>query len=405
MRKIIRVLSVLLVIIILGACSSNQENKISNNWEEIVNKAKNQSITFYGWGGDPKVNQYVDTIASKLKAQYNITIKRVDMMPPDYLDIISTEKEANKDSAIDVVWINGNNFKLAKDKDLLMKDVTTYLPNMKFVDENSKMISIDFGTSTDRIEAPFGSTQFILIKNNSRAKNVVDTKTLLEYVKNNKNRFTYPDVSNDFTGSAFVRNVIVDIIGEDKYYSITKDKTKEEVYDIIKPALNYLNEIKTYLWREGKTYPQSSTILDNMYADAEVDFTMSYSPFHAASFVKNKEFNKDTSTIILGNKSIGNTHFLSIASNSAHKEASLVFINEVLSIENQLLKYDPYGWGDFPVFDINKLDDSQTKQFNSYQIPSSVLGYEYYQNKSVSELDASITIIIDELWKEHVLNK
>ncbi len=390
----------------LSACSGNNNSEVEKNWNEIVEKAKGQTMTFYGWGGNPETNKFIDGyIAPILKEKYDIKVKRVNMLPPEYLDIIQTEKDANAKGSVDVVWINGNNFFVAKEQGLLMNDIDASLPNFKkYIDTNDDSLMYDFQVPIDGQSIPFGRAQFIMMTN-EKGKNVSDTKTLLEYAKNNKGRFTYPDPTVDFTGNAFIKNTIIDVIGEKKYNSINKDISKEEILEIIKPAFDYLNELEQYTWRSGKTYPQNVTLLDNMYADGEVDFVMSYSPFHAASRVNSKEWSSNTKTFILGEKSLGNTHYLSVATNSQNKEASLVFINEVLSVAAQLNKYDPNGWGDFPVFSIDKLSAEEKTAFEAVEIPDSVLGYEAFEGNSSGELHASIDPIIAELWKANVLEK
>lgn len=401
-------LSVLILtsIFAFSGCSNNSDQEVAKNWNDVVAKAKNKTITFYGWGGNPETNKFIDGyIAPILEDKYDIKVKRVNMLPPEYLDIIKTEKDANSKGSIDVVWINGNNFFVAKEQGLLMKDIDTKLPNYeKYIDTKDSSLMNDFQVPIDGQSIPFGRAQFIMMSN-EKAKDVKDTKTLLEYAKNNKGRFTYPDPTVDFTGNAFIKNTIIDVIGEEKYNSINKNMSKDEILEIIKPAFDYLNQLEQYTWRSGKTYPQNITLLDNMYADGEVDFAMSYSPFHAASRVKSKEWASDTKTFILGEKSLGNTHYLSIATNSANKEASLVFINEVISVAAQLNKYNPNGWGDFPVFSINKLSDEDKSAFKAVEMPSSVLGYESFDGNSTGELHASIDPIIAELWKTNVLEK
>lgn len=399
MKKIMTLF--MMMTLLLVGCSSKNEEVLSKNWNDIVEQAKGTTVNFYGWGGDPEVNKYIDGyLAPILKKEYDVKINRVGMLPNEYLDIIETELQANKKSSIDVVWINGDNFLIAKDKQLLMSDIPSYLPNYeKNIDKNNKMLQSDFNIPTDGYEVPFGSAYFTLIKDKQASK-VTNTSSLLEFVKQHPSRFTYPEPTLDFVGSAFVRNVILDIIGEKEYYSINDKMSDEEIYHKIKPAFDYLNELKPYLWREGKTYPQSSTILDNMYSAKEVDLTMTFSPFHAAKAIENKEFDQSSQSFILGNKTIGNTHYLSIPTNANNKAGALVLINEVLSIDAQLEKYDPLKWGDFPVVSLDKIEDKlkQTK------LPSSVLSYDFYINNNVSELDAKVTSTINKLWQAHVLN-
>ena len=40
--------------------------------------------------------------------------------------------------------------------------------------------------------------------------------------------------------------------------------------------MEYLRNLNPYLWNEGKTFPDSSTTLENMFADGEVLLYMTY---------------------------------------------------------------------------------------------------------------------------------
>ena len=86
---------------------------------------------------------------------------------------------------------------------------------------------------------------------------------LLAYAKANPGRVTYP-APPDFTGSAFVRQVVA-AKGEDA-------------------AFAYLQELEPHLYREGRSYPKSAAELDDLFANGQVDFAMSYE----AGFVRNE---------------------------------------------------------------------------------------------------------------------
>ena len=52
----------------------------SADFEQITEQARGTKVTFYGWGGDDKRNEWLDTVvASSLKENYDITLERVPM--------------------------------------------------------------------------------------------------------------------------------------------------------------------------------------------------------------------------------------------------------------------------------------------------------------------------------------
>lgn len=399
MKKIL----LLFLFIVLVGCTSDSQTEVNTDWDALVEKANGTTMTFYGWGGDPEVNRIIDGIViPNLKEKYNIDVKRIPMLPTDFIDIMNTEKAVGKSSSVDVVWLNGYNFKLAKELDLLMEDIPAYIPNTALLDLKSDSLMYDFNVPVDGRAIPIGKAQFVMLKNSSIVGEINSLDDLEKYVKENPQRFTYTDARVDFVGSAFVRNVVINTIGLEEFNKLNSSMTEVEVYSIIKPALDYLNDIEPYLWNEGSTYPQTIGILNNMYADKEVDFTMCYNPFCAYSPVSTGRFTEDTRTFVLGDYSIGNNHSLSIAANSTNKAASIIFINEILSVEVQAAKYNPSGWGDFPILDFDKLNDEEKELFTNIEISEHLLSFEKLNDLRVEEIDSDVTLMIDNLWVKYV---
>ena len=102
---------------------------------------------------------------------------------------------------------------------------------------------------------------------------------LKAFVQKYPGKVTYPALP-DFTGSAFVRNIIYEICGYEQF--LTMEADKETVKEAIEPAMEYLRELNPYLWNQGKTFPDSSTTLDNMFADGEVVLYMTYGAYDTA---------------------------------------------------------------------------------------------------------------------------
>ena len=50
------------------------------SFDEMVDAAKGTTVTFYGWGGDDSLNDWLDNYyAPRLKEKYDITLERVPM--------------------------------------------------------------------------------------------------------------------------------------------------------------------------------------------------------------------------------------------------------------------------------------------------------------------------------------
>jgi len=401
-----KVIITILVTLWLSGCApmTNQNIDLDDmTWEQIVEQASGTKVTFYGWGGDENINRWLDvTVAQQLKEKYNITLERVPMLPNQYLPKLLSEKQLNAPGTIDIVWINGENFFNAKDQELLHGPFTHRLPNFNtYIDATSPDVMFDFGHPVEGYSAPYGKAQMVFIGNETimgtMPKNHLELKALAQA---HPGKITYPDLS-DFTGNAFIRNIIYDIVGYEVFIGLEADK--EKVRTIIQPALDYLVALKPYLWRQGTTYPSTIALLDNMFADGEVIMTMNYTPFHIAKKIAEGTFPATSKSFLFEKGTIGNTHFLAPLFNSPNITGAMVVINHILSPEVQVTKYDPLVWGDLPVTDPNRLTPAQRQLFDNVQLGEGVIPQDVLLQHRVPEMRAELVPIIESLWREVIL--
>ncbi|WP_151410542.1 ABC transporter substrate-binding protein [Anaerococcus sp. Marseille-P9784] len=395
--------------------AKNEENKeeksdetssddLSNlSFEEIAEKAKGSSVNFYGWGGDDKRNQWIDTYAiPKVKEQYDVTVNRVPMDIDEINNLMLAEKDST-DGNIDVVWINGENFANAKENGMLYGPFTKQLPNYNdYVDENSSSVNSDFGEPVENMEAPYGGAQFVFIYDSSK----IDTppknaQELLELAKANPGKITYASLP-DFTGSAFIRNIISDIQGYEDF--MDKNLTKDQLKEMLKPTIDYLNELKAYLWNEGKSYPPDNPTLANMFADGEVIMAMSYNPNNASIGYADGLYDENVRTFVFDKGNIANTHFLAISKGAKNKAGAMVLINFILSPEAQISKAYPETLGDLPIISYDKLNDEQKKMYDEIPTGELTLSNKILDEHKIPEMPAQIVPLIEEIWEEEVLN-
>jgi putative spermidine/putrescine transport system substrate-binding protein len=397
---------VLLVTLLLSGCAPKNNHDIvleDMSWEEIVALASGTKVSFYGWGGDENINRWLDvTVAKELKDRYNITLERVPMLPNQYLPKLLSEKQLNAAGTIDIVWINGENFFNAKNQELIHGPFTHILPNFQtYIDADSPDVKYDFGHPVEGYSAPYGKAQMVFIGNESitdtMPKNHLELKALAQA---HPGKITYPDLS-DFTGSAFIRNIIYDIVGYEAFIGLEADE--EKVRMVIQPALDYLVELKPYLWREGETYPSTIALLDNMFADGEVMMTMNYTPFHIAKKIAEGSFPATSKSFLFEKGTIGNTHFLAVPFNCPNKAGAMVVINHILSPEVQVTKYDPTVWGDLPVTDPTRLSPAQRQLFETIQLGEGVIPQDVLLQNRVPEMRAELVPIIESLWRKAIL--
>ncbi len=419
-------LAVVLCIALLAACAGSKPNTGEPNntntnqnqgsvqqsefslenatFEEIVAEAKGSKVSFYGWGGDEYRNRWLSqNVANVLKEQYDITFEYVPMDIDQILNKLSGEKQANNTKgSIDMMWINGENFFTAKENKFLYGPFLERLPSYEaYIDTNDEEALYDFGYPIEGYEAPYGKAQIVFLGDSAKTPETpANTHELLAYAKKYKGQVTYPALP-DFTGSAFVRNVIYDICGYEQFMDMKADK--EVVKEAIAPALDYLRSLNPYLWNGGKTFPATSTEQENMFADGEIAFFMSYSPYSVVTRIADGVYPATVRSYLFDKGTIGNTSYIAIPENAPNKAGAMVAINYIMSAAGQASQFEALKT--LPVVDNNKLSDEEKRTFESIEVGKGALSQDELLAKRLPEMPAHLVPIIEQIWLEEVVGK
>ena len=376
----------------------------SAGWDAIAEAAEGSTVTFYGWGGDENRNNWLNTtVADHVKENYGITLEVVGMDINDILTKLSGEKQAGSEKgSIDMIWINGENFYSAKDNGLLYGPFTHKLPNMEaYVDLEDPETLNDFCMPIEGYEAPYAKAQMVLYADTAVTPELPENAAeFMEFCKKYPGKVTYPALP-DFTGSAFVRCLIYETCGWEQFQDMEADY--DTVKTAIEPALSYLRELNPYLWNQGKTFPDSSTTVDAMFADGELVLDMSYGPFSVASGIEEGIYTDTTQTFVFDNGTIGNTNYMGIAFNSPNKAGAMVVINAILSGEIQLTQYAQLK--ELPVVDQDKLSAEEKAAFDAVELGQGILTQAELLSHRLPEMPASLVPVIEEIWLNEVVGK
>ena len=388
------------------------------SFDEMVDAAKGTTVTFYGWGGDDSLNDWLDNYyAPRLKEKYDITLERVPMDIDAILSQLSGEISTDKKDTL-IRFIHTQNPRMKIHPRILPKTrffplfIITYsmlygpfaeeLPNFQsYIDTDDEETNADFCFPIEGYEAPYGKAQLVMIADTAVTPDLpTNTDEFMEFCKANKGKVTYPALP-DFTGSAFVRNVIYDICGYEQFMDMEADK--ETVKAAIEPALEYLRELNPYLWNEGKTFPKDSTALTNMYSDGEVVMDISYGAYSTATNIENGTYTETSQSFQFDKGTIGNTNYIAIAANSGNVAGAQVAINEMLDPEVQADRFTEIRT--IPVVDYNKLNDTQKEAFDKVEIGKGVIPQDELLSKRLPEMPSALVPIIEEIWAEEVVGK
>ena len=406
MKRIVALLLVTVMVLGLFGCGAKEKeiDLASASWDEILAAAKGTTVTFYGWGGDENRNNWLNTtVAQHVKENYDITLEVVGMNIDDILAKLSGEKQAGAaKGSIDMIWINGENFYSAKDNGLLWGPFTDKLPNMDaYIDLADPETLNDFCMPIDGYEAPYAKAQMVMYADTSVTPDLpASAAQLLEFAKANPGKVTYPALP-DFTGSAFVRNIIYELCGWEQFQTMEADY--DTVKAAIEPALEYLRQLNPYLWNEGKTFPESSTTVDSMFADGELVMAMSYGPFSVATGIDQGLYTETTQTFVFDNGTIGNTNYMAIGFNSPNKAGAMVVINAIISGEIQLTQYAELR--ELPVVATEKLSAEELAAFDAVDLGKGVLSQAELLAHRLPEMPANLVPIIEQIWLAEVVGK
>jgi len=389
-----------LLLLMMAACGSKPDTDVSLDykWKQVEEKSKGTQVNIYMYGGAQEVNRYMDQVVAKaLKESNDISLNRVPLTDiKDTVNKLIVEKQAGqKRGSVDILWINGEKFKELKDNEVLWGNFTAGLPSMEYI--NPSTAETDFGERIEGLEAPWGESQFNFIYNGRGQVPFTDHKSLMTYVKAKPGRFTYPAVP-DHTGSAFVRNMVLDILGAENVVNMTPEGLEASLPEV----WSYFAELKPYLWRKGETYPEGEGKLDTLFKSGEVDVTMGYTINKVSSKIISGGYPKGSRSFLLDKGTLFNNHYLTIPENASNKWGALYAINYLLSVEGQLAKQNPENWGDFTVLDISKLDEETRVKLEAMSNQEEIPAFEELSEKRVGELTPRKLQIIEKGWLEYV---
>ncbi len=377
---------------------------LAMSWDEVVAEARGGEVNWFMWGGSDNINRYVsEFIGGILKDEYGITLNRVGLTDTvEAVNIVLGEKESGvtDEGSVDMIWINGENFRTMKQGDLAFCGYLDILPNNRLVDWNNPAIANDFGVPVDGCEVPWSKAQFAFAHDTARTPNPPRSiGALIDWIKANPGKFTYP-APPDFNGSVFVRHVFYYAAGGVDNLLGPFDQRKYD--EVSAKTWDILNELEPFLWREGNTYPTSIKALEQLYANSEVDLVFNYEPAGVGVNIENGTFPPTTRGYGLTDGTIGNTNYTIIPFNSPNKAAALVLQNTLLSGEAQYEKALPTVWGTKPAIEMSRTSSEVQSKFNAIERHPAVVAPEELAKAALPELQASWISAIEQGWIENV---
>lgn len=316
------------------------------DWAHTEQQARGQTVYFNAWGGSDSVNRYLQWAAEQVQRQYGITLKHVKITDAaEVVQRIRAEKRAGKerDGSVDLLWVNGENFHHLKQEGLLYGPWVANLPNWALVDKQ-KPVTTDFSVPTEGLEAPWGLAQLTFIADRATTPNPPQSaRELLDFARRHPGQVTYP-LPPDFHGVTFLKQLLIELAPDPRV--LQQPMTPAHFAAATAPLWAYLDQLHPVAWRQGRSFPASAAVMNNMLADGELRLSLTFNPNEAASLIRQQQLPDTAYGFGFRAGTIGNVHYLAIPFNARANAAAQVVVNFLLSAPAQRHKADLAVWGD-----------------------------------------------------------
>jgi putative thiamine transport system substrate-binding protein len=382
---------------VLGLPAAAQPDPAS--WGAVLAEAKGQTVYWHAWGGDPKINDFIAWVGDQAAARYGVKLEQVKLASTaDAVARVVAEKQAGQDEggAVDLVWINGENFAAMKREGLLFGPFAEALPNWPLVDVAGKPAVVkDFTQPTEGLESPWAMAQLVFEHDTARlARPPASAAELLAWAKADPGRFTYPQPP-DYLGTTFLKQVLYGVIPDP---SVLQAPVDEATYvDVTAPLWAYLDALTPVLWRRGQAYPANEPALGQLLADGEIDLSFAFNPGRASAAIAAGELQDTVRTSVWQGGTIGNASFVAIPYNAAHAAGAMVIANLLLEPEVQARAQDPSVLGFQTVLNLAALPEAEKARFDGLDLGVATLSPQAL-GPVLLEPDASWMVRIAQDW-------
>ncbi|MEM8592763.1 MAG: ABC transporter substrate-binding protein, partial [Pseudomonadota bacterium] len=337
-------------------------------WDAVKEEAVGQTVFWHAWGGSTTTNDFIAWVGERVMNDYGVTLEHVKLSSTaDAVTRVIAEKDAgeNDDGAVDMIWINGENFIALKDANLLFGPFAEQLPNWQYIDVDGKPVTVDFTVPTDGFESPWAAAQVVFIYDSETLQEPPKSaEAIAAWAAANPGRFTFPQPP-DFLGTTFLKQMLFELV-EDP--ARLQEDAGDDYTSVTAPLWAWLEETTPNMWRGGRAYPQSGPRQLQLINDGEIDLAVSLSPGEATAAIANEQLPESARTFVLDKGTIGNASFVAIPYNANAKAGAMVVANFLMSPESQLRAQTPDILGYGTVLDMEKLAEEDRQAFADLEL-------------------------------------
>jgi putative thiamine transport system substrate-binding protein len=359
----------LILLFCLGVAASGPAGAATEvrPWAEIVAQARGQTVYWNAWGGDERTNAFIAWAGDEVRRRHGITLRHVKLKDTaEAVTRVVAEKSAGRDSggSVDLIWLNGPNFLALKSQGLLFGPFSARLPNYAYVDTIGKRSNlIDFTIPVDGMASPWRLARLVFMVDSARLRPAELPRSapeLLDYARRHPGRVTHPEVRN-FLGATFLKQALHDFMPDAAV--LQRPATDASFAAATAPMWAWYDQLRPLLWRRGREFPESGPAQRQLMNDGAIDIHLSFDPAEAAVSIASHLLPASVRVFGMARGTIGNTSFVAIPYNAAHKEGALVVADFLLEPATQARGQQLAWGGSLTVLDLAKLPAPQQALF------------------------------------------
>ncbi len=394
------------------------------DWTVVSERAREEGVVrWYHWGGSEELNTWVQSVVVPALAAQGVRVESVRVPATrDAVDVVLAEAAAGRGlgrGSVDLIWINGDNFRTLAQAELLFGPFADRVPNAEWfaldpTDPAAAINLFDLGTPTLLRSIPWFAGQYVCYVDTARLpleRAPRDHAEFAALARERPGRFTYVRPP-DYIGTAFVQQAVVALApseGMHPFLNDVGDLGAGEVARLLAPAFDYLRALEPFLLggggvegeRGSPVYPPSAAAWERLVATGEIDLACEDNAFHAQSAVERGRLPESVHTIVFPAGAMRvNKSFLAIPANAPNPAAALLLADHLSSFESHLSKLDLIG---YPVaLDLPRLSSEQRDAILAASPDLRGVTYDDLARNAIPDMHASWVPLIDRVWERWI---
>ena len=382
-------------------------------WDAVRARAAEEgAVRLHYWGGSDLLNVWMDREVAPAMEAAGIDLDPVRITATkDAVDLILAEAAAGRglgEGSVDLLWVNGENFRTLLDADALFGGFAPLLPEaaagLDFSDDpRARANTRDFGTETGGAEVPWSGEQYVCAHDADRLEGAppATLAAMRAYLEAAPGKFAYVKPPH-YLGNTFVAQVLyaAQPEGAAPFGREASDYDAAELAALIEPGLTWLREIEPLLLGGpgGATrYPEDEAALDAAFLNGEIDVACKFGRYAVATGLATGAMPEGATQFVFPEGAmIANKSYLAIPANAPNPAAALVLADWMTSVDAQAGKLAATGFP--PALDPWMLPEADAARLAEASPGLVGVTREALDANAAPDLHATLVDVVEAVW-------